>query len=401
MAKAGRVAGVSGQMGVVKSWNGAKGFGFITCDGVSGDVFFSRNELPADAREVRGTFLEGRTVQFDATEGPDGRQKASAVHIPYVEGQPLAGSIKSFSEKNGYGFITSSALSDDVRFGAKDLPVPLPGAMLKDELVTFDVQARPDGKLMVSRLQFQTAQIAERVQGKMFMGMGGMPFGGQAFAFSPPAIQRPRAPVSSGGGGGSGIVVGKVKSYSDKNGYGFLIAPGNPADIKFNRTDIVGVSTLAPGTTVSFGLVTLPDGRVQAKEVSPIGGSAGVVAGGGPRKRPASAMSSPFGYGGPAGGSFNAPPAKQARVVAPPQGQMVQGLGTPTGEYANGLIKSYNATKGFGFITSPSIDGDVFFMRSSLVGQAQHIQQLTGASVGFQLVYAPDGKVRAQDVTVE
>ncbi|CAE8585113.1 unnamed protein product, partial [Polarella glacialis] len=96
----------SGLSGSVKSWNGAKGFGFITGSSCPVDVFFSRTELPDDVKEVQGKFMQGRPVVFDAEQLPDGRFKATAVAVPYIEGKEIAGKIKTFVEKNGYGFIT-------------------------------------------------------------------------------------------------------------------------------------------------------------------------------------------------------------------------------------------------------------------------------------------------------
>ncbi|CAE8614954.1 unnamed protein product, partial [Polarella glacialis] len=77
---------VSGLSGVVKSWNGSKGFGFITCDSLAGDVLFARTEMPQDVKEVRGKFLEGRPCVFDAQQQADGRFKATNLALPYVEG---------------------------------------------------------------------------------------------------------------------------------------------------------------------------------------------------------------------------------------------------------------------------------------------------------------------------
>lgn len=175
-------------------------------------------------------------------------------------------------------------------------------------------------------------------------------------------------------------------------------------DIKFNKTDISGALSLTPGTNVAFTLATLPDGRVQAKQVTPNGTGGGM-------KRPASAISSPFGgLSNPllalttalaAGGNFNFQPAKQMRIT--PKAPKVQGADTPTGQYANGTIKSYNSQKGFGFISSPAVAGDVFFMRTSLPAEMQNVGvpgALQNANVTFELVHAADGKLRAQNVTM-
>merc|ERR1719329_656784 len=138
------------RQGVVKSWNVSKGYGFITADGMVGDVMFARAELPEDHREVRGKFLEGKPVTFQSSAGPDGRQKATGVQIIAVEGQQIAGVVKSHSERHGYGFISSSSLTEDVHFKSADINGMGIGMELPGELVVFDMEALPNGKLRAS-----------------------------------------------------------------------------------------------------------------------------------------------------------------------------------------------------------------------------------------------------------
>lgn len=63
----------------------------------------------------------------------------------------------------------------------------------------------------------------------------------------------------------------------------------------------------------------------------------------------------------------------------------------PSGEHSSGIIKSYNSTKGFGFITAEGLPGDVFFMRTDLPAEAQNAD-INGCGVTFEIMYAPDGK---------
>mmetsp|Transcript_26450 Transcript_26450/g.42398 ORF Transcript_26450/g.42398 Transcript_26450/m.42398 type:complete len:101 (+) Transcript_26450:1-303(+) len=75
---------------------------------------------------------------------------------------------------------------------------------------------------------------------------------------------------------------------------------------------------------------------------------------------------------------------------------------TSTGRSAAGMIKTYNSQKGFGFISSPGIPGDVFFMRTSLPAGAQDLQgtDLQGKSVNFEVAQTTEGKMRAENITV-
>jgi len=342
--------------GVVRSYNGSKGFGFITGEGPYNDVMFSRHELPEDAREVRGKFLEGRHVVFDANIAQDGRAKATRLSIPSSEGVFLPGMVKSYSEKNGYGFLSSSSIpNEDIRFSKSDFPPLVPGANMKGALVIFQKQQQADGKLRVIKIQFQTARIAEKFKCVGMEGYAVVPF------------QQPTL--------GSGALTGVVKSFGEKNGYGFIRIPGQIADIMFGKSDVQGGS-ITPGTPVSFMLAMSQDGRVRAKQVV----ATGIV---------------PNSTGGGKGGSgaggqlaLKGSNGKRTGLAA---------LAEPTGQRLVGSIKSFNAWKGFGFISTANVPGDVFFLKSSLPAEA-HSMELPGREVEYDLMRAPDGNLRAQGV---
>lgn len=364
-------------VGAVKSYNGNKGFGFIASEVLGVDVFFARSDLPAEMQQVWGSFLEGRPVTFTAAAGSDGRQKVASLHIPYVEGQPLAGTIKSYSSKNGYGFITSSSVTEDVRFQKSDLPFDAGDGNLQGEHVTFEVTATPDGKLRVSKLSFQNKETPARLQqmAMMNMMMGGMPGKGMPMMGKgmPVMGKGNQWPMMGQMSQMSGQVTGTVKSYSEKNGYGFINTPDFPGDIKFGKAELVNCETVSSGEYVSFVAGYAADGRMIADQVSSLGG------GKGGKKRPVSALGE---------GQFS--PQTQAT-----QRQRVSEVGT--GQYATGSIKSFNCEKGFGFISSPSIPTDVFFMKSSLPGSRD---QLPGSNVCFEIAQTSDGKVRALNITM-
>eukprot|EP00933_Yihiella_yeosuensis_P005424 TRINITY_DN109933_c0_g1_i1.p1 TRINITY_DN109933_c0_g1~~TRINITY_DN109933_c0_g1_i1.p1 ORF type:complete len:375 (+),score=108.28 TRINITY_DN109933_c0_g1_i1:75-1199(+) len=369
----------TGLSSTVKSWNGQKGFGFIEGAALgAGDIFFGRAELPPDIKEVQGKFLVGRPVVFDSERCPDGKTKATAVAVPYVEGQPLAGSIKSFSAQNQYGFITSSSLTEDVRFNKTDLPDHFPGADLKGALVTFEVTPRPDGKLLGTNVRFQSKKISDRLGGgglagqmvnPMMMGMmGGGMAGGMNMAVQK-AVQEAQA---------QGLQTGTVKSYADKNGYGFITVPGFPQDVKFGKTDLAGGVPNA-GDSVSFVPQQSMDGRVTGTNVA--------VLGAGGTKRNAATMM---------GGMMMGGMGMMGAMMKKPKVEE-----TLTGASKQGMIKTYNNSKGFGFIAAVGVSGDVFFMKTSLPQEAQNLQgdALQGKGVSFQVSTTADGKVRAQNIT--
>ena len=58
--------------GTVKWFNDAKGFGFITPDDRSVDVFVHYSNI--DGQSGRRTLMEGERVEYEAIDGPKGPQ---------------------------------------------------------------------------------------------------------------------------------------------------------------------------------------------------------------------------------------------------------------------------------------------------------------------------------------
>jgi cold shock protein len=81
--------------GLVKWFNDAKGFGFITPDGGGADVFI---HFSAIAMEGYKTLKQGARVSFDLTDGPKGQhaqnilmtEPAPASHIQEQDHQPAS-----------------------------------------------------------------------------------------------------------------------------------------------------------------------------------------------------------------------------------------------------------------------------------------------------------------------
>jgi len=65
--------------GAVKSFNAAKGFGFISCEGIAEDIFFLRSELPGGL--ATGHADQGQLVGFEIQLTPDGRYRAARISL--------------------------------------------------------------------------------------------------------------------------------------------------------------------------------------------------------------------------------------------------------------------------------------------------------------------------------
>uniref|UniRef100_A0A7N0RDS3 Uncharacterized protein n=1 Tax=Kalanchoe fedtschenkoi TaxID=63787 RepID=A0A7N0RDS3_KALFE len=73
--------------GTVKWFNDTKGFGFITPDNGSEDLFVHQSSIQSDGFRSLG---EGETVEYEVDSGDDGRTKA--VNVTGPDGAPVQGS---------------------------------------------------------------------------------------------------------------------------------------------------------------------------------------------------------------------------------------------------------------------------------------------------------------------
>lgn len=90
------------QTGIVKSFNQNKGWGFIDCPGLGADAFVLKSELNGFA------VAKGDEVTFTASTGPKGLQ-ATNVSVTKADHDRFFGEIKTWNMAKGYGFIFSAA----------------------------------------------------------------------------------------------------------------------------------------------------------------------------------------------------------------------------------------------------------------------------------------------------
>lgn len=67
----------------------------------------------------------------------------------------------------------------------------------------------------------------------------------------------------------------------------------------------------------------------------------------------------------------------------------------PIGSILIGTVKSYSVAKGFGFMTHPDINQDIWFAKESVAAECR-ASELAGTNMYFELIRAPDGKAQAR-----
>jgi len=382
-------------IGVVKSWNANKGYGFLVSSMMEGqDVWFGKMSVPPDQQFGN---LQGTTAIFSVKTTPEGKPQANdmvllgghgqeyaappampqprqmmrqtmqpmmrqmmqpMMHQTYQkpmqkmmpqammggppgvsEGQGMNGIVKSFSPENGYGFISAHGCPSDIYF--KDET----DQFTAGSAVSFTVHITPNGKVQGVDVQ--------------------------------PGLKTGQE------------LVGTVKSYNKEKGYGFIVVPDQTGDIYFKK-DLVPIELQdadLKGTTVRFTLGTQPDGKPVMQEGEfldrpPRGYAAPPMQ----QKRPA--PSNGFGGGMQQQQQQAWQPTAKRQRVSPgsgngyPQGKGVHQKGG--GKQLTGVVKSYNGSKGFGFINCPQVPGDIYFKGD--------FPELTGHQVSFRLHQSPEGK---------
>lgn len=453
--------------GVVNFFDSSKGFGFIASQQIQGDVFFGRHDLPAELKDSvhdPGFFeLRGREVLFRLTPG-EGKQHAREVVLSPSESMPVVGTVVSYNDQTGYGFISvSSHQGGDVFFSWRDIPPQmhaLDGRSLTGKTASFSVIQQAGGKPQAKNLKFCKSGVNDFWGGKGGGGGGWSAMGGKGGWSAMGALTMGGITSLRDGQGAQGTVT----SYNAQRGFGFISCEMSPgADLYFKSTEELPV-----GTNLAFYVKIMPDGKPQARDLVAALSAGQTAVGTVIRYVPQS------GYGfiripnQPNDVNFrkdDVPPELQEQELegktvrfnvklqqgrpqvstaqflpSPPLGyvppSMDRGIRRPDGNafgYAGptsapppffkwpriasgagpgggarqdvgqmtGWVVSFNATKGFGFIQSPmSSNGDVYFKAMNLPAEHQRRNDMVGAQVSFRGSAMPDGKLQANAVKV-
>lgn len=418
--------------GVIKSFGAQKGYGFIGSDQLSSDAFFGRKALPVELKDGLVRFdLIGKSVRFELEDQfDDGKPVAKNLRLEATVGEQCVGQVKSYNESKGYGFIGSSSLEgQDCFFGSRD--VPRMASVYKGAFATFVVHQSDDGKLQAKSLVFSDGppgssmpsmppwELAATYQGLYFgmpqskvaegQGMQGIVLsfnpvkgfgfircakaGGDVYFKDNTGNLLEGAPVCftlkimpdgklqardvSPGLAANETYSGTISSYSARHGWGFIAVDDYPAEVHFKSQTIAseGFGEELKGISVRVTIKLTEDGLPQASSVELLGGARPVKTG---AKRAAS------GHPGP---------------ILPPK--KMKGSGGGSADAMTGTVLSYNPVKGFGFIQSPAVEGDIFLGRKALqMSGAPADDSVQGRDVSFHLVTSPQGKLQAENIQV-
>ncbi|CAJ1374180.1 unnamed protein product [Effrenium voratum] len=151
--------------GRVIKYHKEKGYGFIDCD-FANNVFFLRSSLPKDLNDASLEELKELEISFELSSKEPGKPRASHLEIlgrerlpagkAPQEGEILSGEIVAFEPGKGYGFVKTKSCEEDVYFIRAELPPELSESERREEVVgehvEFELQIMSDGKLRAQRM---------------------------------------------------------------------------------------------------------------------------------------------------------------------------------------------------------------------------------------------------------
>jgi len=110
-------------MGVVKSYSPSKGYGFVTCDKLQGDLFFMHKNLPYDivdrCREGSDFYLSGSEIAFTCDMSPEGKPTAT-IKVTLGSSGGKKGGGKGKGKGKGKGSGKSSYGGGDDYWGGEE-----------------------------------------------------------------------------------------------------------------------------------------------------------------------------------------------------------------------------------------------------------------------------------------
>ncbi|WP_433798617.1 cold-shock protein [Actinomycetospora sp. CA-084318] len=218
-----------GQLGTVKWYEPAKGYGFASPDGGGPDLF-----VHSSAIVTGGVVAEGQRVAFVVVDGERGPQAGHVIPLGADAGPPAAagtsdgadGTVAWYDEDKGFGFITPDSGGADVFVHVRSL----------DEGLTWLAEG--------DRVAFETAEGDRGPQARnVGLVRGAEP---PAAPKKPAPAVKPTSKVPARGG------EGVVARYDAERGFGFITPDAGGDDLFLHVSVIVGSESLEKGDRVRY-----------------------------------------------------------------------------------------------------------------------------------------------------
>jgi cold shock protein len=223
-----------GVLGTVVWYEPAKGYGFVTPDGRSDEIF-----LHSSAIVGGGVVTEGQRVAFLVVEGEKGPQADHLLPLGAQAAQPAAdgadGTVSWYDDVKGFGFVAPDGGGDDVFVHASALGRGLT-ELAEGARVTYDVVEGDKGP---------NARNVQLVGGS---GRPGSDRGRPGSDRGRPGSDRGR-PASGGRVRGG---EGTVARYDADRGFGFITPDAGGEDLFVHVSVVRGGEELEEGDRVRF-----------------------------------------------------------------------------------------------------------------------------------------------------
>lgn len=268
--------------GSVKWFHRIRGFGFVTRDDTKEDVFVHYSSLKPTSINLRTkrrlNLMDKEKVQFDVVKTKDGLEAINVVgkngyliidiiahkrdippyNLEIINDARVTGKVKWYNVKIKYGFIHCDYNNEDVFVHSsaivKNNPNKYKPSLNDGEPVEFDILKRADGKLEAVNVS----------------GPNGTSVQGSRYSPDKTEDTTNKSYVEK-------TIVGKVKWFNVKAGFGFINRNDNGQDVYAHYSSIVNknpnhrVRSLADGELVQFNLIEGSKGA-EATDITGING---------------------------------------------------------------------------------------------------------------------------------
>eukprot|EP00755_Sulcionema_specki_P024032 Sspe_Gene.80336::Locus_50664_Transcript_1_1_Confidence_1.000_Length_1384::g.80336::m.80336 len=392
-------------VGTVKRYGHEKRFGFLTPDhDPSVDIHFGANcVIGGNVQDAH----QGCPAVFSVTPTAKGQRANQVVLLPGARsenGPVYVGRIKSYSTKNGYGFVNPWDSTTDYHFSAANCADKF--GLQKGRACAFQVdntasQTRNRCSFVQPLLTPTEALAHQQQQASQYhtpanphprptavdlhaLGLSSDIINDPELAqvAQTGALEAVQRALRSGFANGrpqlAGALRGMVKSWSSMNKYGFIRTPQGE-DVHVPVSALSGLQALTPGTEVDY---TLDERSL-------------------PRKRAAlvwDPTKGPHSTAGPIRGSA-APhvlPVTESmglNLPSPPTQEPIPAGAFRPSSSGVGSVKSFNRNKGYGFVVDDATGQDVYF--TATVADEGGVNPARGQPVGFSLAQTSQGGMRA------